>query len=114
MTGSQAASIEDQFVDAVRSALDTAPDWSAEPVTIVRRTVEGHIEIAEFEDSSYLSRAAYDLAGNRLTVVLTNGEFLRVARIPVKYWDGLLAAPSKGGFFARYISRATRSRSSGG
>jgi KTSC domain len=103
MSGFQAASIEDQFVDAVRSALETAPDWSAEPVTILRRTVQGHIEMVKFDDSSYMSRAAYDLTANDLTVALTNGEFLRVARIPVEYWDGLLAAPSKGGFFVRYI-----------
>jgi hypothetical protein len=103
MTGSQAASIEDQFVDAVKRALETAPDWSADPVTILRRTVEGHIEVADFDDSSYLSSATYDLAANRLTVVLTNGECLRVPRIPVEYWDGLLAAPSKGRFFAQSI-----------
>jgi hypothetical protein len=99
----QASSIEDRFVDAVRGALETAPDWSAEPVTILRRTVQGHIEMVKFDDSSYMSRAAYDLTANDLTVALTNGEFLRVARIPVEYWDGLLAAPSKGGFFVRYI-----------
>jgi hypothetical protein len=99
----QASSIEDQFVNAVRGALETAPDWSAEPVTILRRTVQGHIEMVKFDDSSYMSRAAYDLTANDLTVALTNGEFLRVARIPVEYWDGLLAAPSKGGFFVRYI-----------
>ncbi len=59
--------------------------------------------MVKFDDSSYMSRAAYDLTANVLTVVLTNGEFLKVARIPVEYWDRLLAAPSKGGFFVRYI-----------
>jgi hypothetical protein len=77
----QASSIEDKFVDAVRDALETAPDWSAEPVTILRRTVQGHIEMVKFDDSSYMNRAAYDLTANDLTVVLTNGEFLRVDRI---------------------------------
>ena len=57
----QASSIEDKFVDAVRDALETALDWSAEPVTILRRTVQGHIEMVKFDDSSYMSRAAYDL-----------------------------------------------------
>ena len=90
-------------MDAVRRALEVAPDWSAEPVTILRRTVDAHIETAEFDDSSYISRAAYDLAANHLTVVLTNGKFLSVANIPVEYWDGLLAAPSKGQYFARYV-----------
>jgi KTSC domain len=99
----QASSIEDQFVDAVRGALETAPDWSAEPVTILRRTVQGHIEMVKFDDSSYMSRAAYDLTANDLIVVRTNGEFLRIARIPLEYWDRLLAAPSKGGFFVRCI-----------
>jgi hypothetical protein len=99
----QASSIEDRFVDAVRGALETAPDWSAEPVTILRRTVQGHIEMVKFDDSSYMSRAAYDLTANDLTVVLTNGEFLKVDRIPVEYWDRLLASPSKGRFFVRYI-----------
>jgi hypothetical protein len=103
MSGFQAASIEDQFVDAVRSALETGPDWSAEPVTILRRTVQGHIEMVKFDDSSYMSRAAYDLTANDLTVALSNGEFLKVARIPLEYWDGLLAAPSKGRFFERCI-----------
>ena len=103
MSRAQASSIEEQFVDAVRGALETAPDWSAEPVTILRRTVQGHIEMVKFDDSSYMSRAAYDLTANDLTVVLTNGEFLKVDRIPVEYWDRLLASPSKGRFFVRYI-----------
>jgi hypothetical protein len=103
MSGFQAASIEDQFVDAVRSALETAPDWSAEPVTILRRTVQGHIEMVKFDASSYMSRAAYDLTATDLAVALTNGEFLKVAHIPLEYWDGLLAAPSKGRFFERCI-----------
>ena len=103
MSRAQASSIEDQFVNAVRGALETAPDWSAEPVTILHRTVQGHIEMVKFDDSSYMSRAAYDLTANDLTVVLTNGEFLKVARIPVEYWDRLLAARSKGEFFMRYI-----------
>jgi hypothetical protein len=103
MSGFQAASIEDQFVDAVRSALETAPRWSAEPVKILRRTVQGHIEMVKFDDSSYMSRATYDLTANDLTVALTNSEFLKVARIPLEYWDGLLAALSKGRFFVRRI-----------
>jgi hypothetical protein len=58
MTGSQTASIENHFVDPAKSTLDPAPDWSAELVAILRRTVERHIEIANFDDSSYLSRVS--------------------------------------------------------
>jgi hypothetical protein len=89
-------------VNAVRSALDSEPDWSAEPVTILRRT-DGDLETAEFGESSLMSRAAYDLRANDLRVALRSGELLRVARMPVEYWDRLLAARSKRVFFVTYI-----------
>jgi len=103
MNREQISSIEDRFVDAVRSALGSGPDWSTDPVILYRRTVESDIKTAEFADSSYMTRAAYNLRANELRITLKNGEILRVAPIPVDYWDRLLAAPSKGRFFLNCI-----------
>jgi KTSC domain len=103
MSWEQISSIEDRFVDAVKSALRSETEWSTEPVTLHRRTVDSDVETAEFADSSYISRAAYDLRANDLRLILRNGEILKVAPIPVDYWDRLLAAPSKGRFFLDYI-----------
>jgi hypothetical protein len=104
MSRVQTSSIEDQFVDAVKSAVESEPDWSTGPLALLRRSDGGDVETAEFADSSYMSRAAYDLKTSDLRITLRNGKFLRVAPIPVEYWDELLVAPSKGLFFARYIS----------
>jgi hypothetical protein len=103
MNRQQISSIADQFVDAVKSALESAPDWSTDPVILYRRTVENEIETAEFADSAYITRAAYNLRANDLRITLRNGKILRVVPISVDYWDRLLAAPSKGRFFLDYI-----------
>jgi uncharacterized protein (DUF2342 family) len=113
MNREQTSSIADQFVDAVKSALESAPEWSTDPVILYRRTVassapaaeavESDIETAEFADSAYITRAAYNLRANDLRITLRNGKILRVAPIAVDYWDRLLAAPSKGRFFIDYI-----------
>ena len=103
MNREQTSSIADQFVDAVKSALETAPDWSTDPVILYRRTVESDIETAEFADSAYIARAAYNLRANDLRITLRNGKILRVAPISIDYWDRLQAAPSKGRFFLDYI-----------
>ena len=104
MSRAQASSIEDQFVDAVRGALETAPDWSAEPVTILRRTVQGHIEMVKFDDSSYMSRAAYRSYCERSDSCPDQRRISEdrpdPPRILGQVW---LAAPSKGGFFVRCI-----------
>ena len=106
MHSQPAASIEDRFVNAVRNALDSAPEWSAEPVRGVLRKVADEIETADFTDSTHLSRAAYDFRRSELTVLMTNGECLRIAPLPVGYWDGLLSAKSKGKFlFQRILPR---------
>ena len=65
--------------------------------------VQGDVETAELVDSSYMTRATYNLRANDLRITLRNGEILRVAPISVEYWDRLLAAPSKGRFFLEYI-----------
>jgi KTSC domain len=103
MNRQQISSIADQFVDAVKSALESAPDWSTDPVILYRRTVENEIETAEFADSAYITRAAYNLRANDLRITLRNGKILRIVPISVDYWDRLLAAPSKGRFFLDYI-----------
>ena len=103
MNREQISSIEDRFVDAVKSALRLESEWSTEPITLYRRTVKRDIETAEFADSSYITRAVYNLRANDLRITLRNGKILRVAPIPVDYWDRLLAAPSKGRFFLNYI-----------
>jgi hypothetical protein len=103
MNREQISSIEDRFVDAVKSALRLESEWSMEPVILYRRTVKSDIETAEFADSSYITRAVYNLRANDLRITLRNGNILRVAPIPVDYWDRLLAAPSKGRFFLNYI-----------
>ena len=103
MNREQISSIEDRFVDAVKSALRLESEWSTEPVTVYRRTIKSDIETAEFADSSYITRAVYNLRANDLRITLRNGKILRVAPIPVDYWDRLLAAPSKGRFFLNYI-----------
>jgi len=103
MNRKRISSIEDRFVDAVKSALGSGPEWSTDPVLLYRRTVESDIETAEFADSSYIIRASYSLRANDLRITLRNGEILRIAPIPVDYWDRLLAAPSKGRFFLNYI-----------
>jgi hypothetical protein len=103
MNREQISSIADRFVDAVKSALELAPDWSTDPVILYRRTLESDIETAEFADSSYISRAAYNLRANDLRITLRNGKILRVEPIAVDYWDRLVAAPSKGRFFLDYI-----------
>jgi hypothetical protein len=106
MHSQSAASIEDRFVNAVRSALDSAPDWSAEPVRGVLRKVVDEIETADFTGSTRVSRAAYDFRRSELIVLMTNGECLRIAPLPVGYWDGLLSAKSKGKFlFQRILPR---------
>jgi hypothetical protein len=105
MNREQISSIADRFVDAVKSALETEPDWSTDPIILYRRTIESDIETAEFSDSSYISRAAYNLRANDLRITLRNGKILRVAPISVDYWDRLLTAPSKGRFFIDYIER---------
>jgi KTSC domain len=99
----QAFSIEDQFVDAVRGVFGSEPVWSTGPVILPSRAVQGDVETAEFVDSSYMTRATYNLRANDLRITLRNGEILRVAPISVEYWDRLLAAPSKGRFFLQYI-----------
>jgi hypothetical protein len=103
MSQNETSPIVDRFVDAVRSALESQPDWSDGPFTLLRRSVEGDVETAEFADSSNMSRAAYDLKTGDLRITLRSGELLRIAPIPVEYWDELLSAPSKGIFFAQYI-----------
>jgi hypothetical protein len=103
MNRERISSIEDRFVDAVKSALRLESEWSTEPVVLYRRTVKSDIETAEFADSSYIIRAVYNLRANDLRITLRNGKILRVAPIPVDYWDRLLAAPSKGRFFLNYI-----------
>ncbi|HLK85274.1 MAG TPA: KTSC domain-containing protein [Candidatus Binataceae bacterium] len=103
MYSQSATSVEDRFVNAVRSALDSAPDWSAEPVPTVFCKVADQIEIVDFTDSTHLSRAAYDFRHSELTVLMTSGECLRIAPLPVGYWDGLLSATSKGKFLFRRI-----------
>ncbi len=103
MHSQPAASIEDRFVNAVRSALDSAPDWSAEPVPGVLRKVADEIETVDFTNSTSVCRAAYDFRRSELTVLMTNGECLRIAPLPVPYWDGLLSAKSKGKFLFRRI-----------
>jgi hypothetical protein len=103
MNREQISSIADRFVDAVKSALETEPDWSTDPIILYRRTIESDIETAEFSDSSYISRAAYNLRANDLRITLRNGKILRVVPISVDYWDRLVAAPSKGRFFLDYI-----------
>ena len=99
----QAFSIEDQFVDAVRGVFGSEPVWSTGPAILPRRAVKGDLETAEFVDSSYMTRATYNLRANDLIITLRNGEILRVAPISVEYWDRLLGAPSKGRFFLEYI-----------
>jgi hypothetical protein len=97
------SSIEDQFVRAVKSALDTEPDWSDDPLPMPGRILDGEVETAEFPDSSYMSRATYDLKARDLRITLRDGRLLRIAPIAVEYWDELLAAPSKGTFFLNVI-----------
>lgn len=104
MSRAQISSIEDRFVEAVKSALESEPDWSGVSVILPRRTVGGDVETAEFADSSYLTGAAYNFSANALRITLRNGEILRIAPMPVEYWDRLLAAPSKGKFFLQYIT----------
>jgi hypothetical protein len=70
MNREQISSIEDRFVDAVKSALGSGPDWSTDPVILYRRTVESDIETAGFADSSYMTRAAYNLRANELRITL--------------------------------------------
>lgn len=103
MNRDRITSIEDRFVDAVKSVLESGLDWSTDPVILFRRTVESDTEAAEFVNSSYMSRAAYNLGTNDLRITLRTGEILRIAPISVEYWDRLLAAPSKGRFFLRCI-----------
>lgn len=103
MNREQISSIENRFVDAVKGALRSKSDWSTDPFILCRRTVESDVETAEFAGSSYVTQAAYNLRTNDLRINLRNGEILRVAPISVEYWDGLLAAPSTGRFFLRYI-----------
>jgi hypothetical protein len=99
----QISSIEDRFVHAVKGAIGSESGWSTDPFILCRRTVESDVETAEFADSSYMTQAAYNLRTNDLRITLRNGEILRVAPISVEYWDRLLAAPSTGRFFLRYI-----------
>ena len=103
MSRAQAFSIEDRFVDAVRGVFGSEPVWSTGPVTLPSRAVQGDVETAEFFDSSYMTRATYNLRANHLIITLRDSEILRVAPISVEYWDRLLAAPSKGRFFLEYI-----------
>lgn len=103
MSQARASSIEEQFVNAVKSALDIQPDWSSGPLTVPSRTSKGDVETAEFADSSYMSRASYDLKACDLRITLRNGQLLRIAPIPIEYWDELLVAPSKGEFFLDFI-----------
>ena len=103
MSRAQTFSIEDQFVDAVRGVFRSEPVWSTGPVILPSRAVQGDVETAEFVDSSYMTRATYNLRANDLIISLRDGEILRVAPISVEYWDWLLAAPSKGRFFLKYI-----------
>jgi hypothetical protein len=95
--------IEDRFVDAVRSALETEPDWSSGQLAVLSRTPEGDHEAAEFADSAFMSRASYDLKARDLRISLRNGQRLRIAPILVEYWDRLLVAPSKSAFFVESI-----------
>jgi uncharacterized protein (DUF2342 family) len=103
MSPAQTFSIEDQFVDAVRGVFAKETVWSTGPLILPHRRVQGDVETAEFVDSSYMTRATYNLKANDLRISLSNGEMLRVAPIAVEYWDRLLAAPSKGRFFLDYI-----------
>lgn len=103
MSPAQAYSIEDQFVDAVKRLFGTEPVWSTGPTILPRRAVQWDIETAELVDSSYMSRATYNLRANDLRITLRSGEILRIAPIAVEYWDRLLAAPSKGRFFFECI-----------
>jgi hypothetical protein len=103
MKAVQAFSTEDQFVDAVRCVFGTEPVWSTGPLILPCRAVQGDVETAELVDSSYMTRAIYNLRANELRITLRNGEVLRVAPFSVEYWDRLLAAPSKGRFFLGYI-----------
>jgi len=93
----------DQFVDAVRSAIYIEPDWSSGPMPMLSRNRKDDVETAEFADSSYMSRATYHLKASDLRITLRNGRRLRIAPIPVEYWDELLIAPSKGTFFVKVI-----------
>ena len=95
------SSIEDQFVDAVRSALDTESEWSSGQLTVLSRRPEGDLETAEFTDSSYMSRATYNLKARDLRITLRNCQLLRIAPVPVEYWRELLDAPSA--FFLDFI-----------
>jgi hypothetical protein len=103
MNRSQASSIVDQFVDAVRGVFGSEPGWSMDPIIMPSRAVQSDVETAEFVDSSLLTRATYNLKTNDLRITLRNGEILRVAPISVEYWDGLLAARSKGRFLLVHI-----------
>ena len=92
--------------------MDPEPDWSMGPAICLAGQSRVIIETAEFVDSSYMTRATYNLRANDLIITLRNGEILRVAPISVEYWDRLLAAPSKGRFFLNTLSRVITSRDS--
>ena len=54
-------------------------------------------------ESSHLKSAEYDPASRTLVVSFRNGRSYKYKKVPRKFYDGLLAAPSAGEYFARNI-----------
>ena len=53
--------------------------------------------------SSNLQAVGYDPDANVLAVQFGSGHIFHYANVPLKLWEGLEAAPSKGQFYAREI-----------
>jgi hypothetical protein len=49
--------------------------------------------------SDAIKRAEYDAEGQRLTVWFPDGQTRVYGEVPLKIWNGLLSARSKGGFY---------------
>lgn len=53
--------------------------------------------------STNLQQIGYDPTSNTLGVQFASGHIFHYANVPVKLWEGLLEAPSKGQFYATEI-----------
>lgn len=55
--------------------------------------------------SSNIASVGYDPASNTLEVEFHSGSVYQYFRVPSSVHDGLMSAPSKGGYFDAYVKR---------
>ncbi|MCG8404153.1 MAG: KTSC domain-containing protein [Phycisphaerales bacterium] len=57
-------------------------------------------------ESSSLASVGYEPDTSKLEVEFNTGEVYQYSGVPTNVYDGLMAAPSKGKYFDRYVKKA--------